>query len=241
MSTSWPSTVSSELQLPDGEADDWLTDLAAVPAPSGNPVPTPAEVTDRMQRLGADPADIQAILRILPDCERPGVQWAIGRCRRQLTDSMGDLAAHVPGWPSLPGEFGRYFYAVVFLATVPDVRRFHAAHGIEDATSWESLADMSQQLRVHRRIFGAGGLHTQEWLKLPFRGLLYSLGRLQFNFSRFRLDGAPDVPIGKGELVIGTHIPEIGPLDPEECRESFRRAGEFFQRHFPEPAIRYAT
>lgn len=241
MSTAWPSTVSTELQLQNGEARDWLTALAAMPAPSDDPLPTAAEVTEWMGHLGADPEDIKAVLRILPDCDRPGVRWAIGRCRQQLIDTMGDITATLPGWPGLPGEFGRYFYVVVFLATVPDVREFHTAHGIDEPTSWASLADISQQLRVHRRIFDVGGLHTQEWLKLPFRGLLYSLGRLQFNLYHFGFETAPDVPFDQGDLLIGAHIPETGPLGPEECLASFRRAGEFFATHFPDPPIRYAS
>lgn len=240
MSTSWPSTVIAELQLQDGQAQDWLSALSTSTAPSGNPLPTAAEVVDRLEHMGADKEDVQAILRVLPECDRPGVRWAIGRCRQQLIDAMGNAEAEVPGWPALPGEFGRYFYAFVFLATVPEVREYHTSRGIDEQTSWASLADLTQQLRVHRRIFGIGGLHTQEWLKLPFRGLLYSLGRLQFNFYRFGSKAVAGKPFEPNEPVIGTHIPETGPLDTDECIRSFERAREFFGKHFPELPIRYA-
>jgi hypothetical protein len=44
-----------------------------------------------------------------------------------------------------------------------------------------------------------------------------------------------------GEWVIGVHIPETGPLTPDEVDASFDQAREFFPRHFPEYPVRVAT
>jgi hypothetical protein len=42
-----------------------------------------------------------------------------------------------------------------------------------------------------------------------------------------------------GDAVLDIHIPEAGPLTPQACAESIRRALEFFPRHFPDqPAAR---
>jgi hypothetical protein len=45
----------------------------------------------------------------------------------------------------------------------------------------------------------------------------------------------------RGDPCLGTHIPETGPLTPEACDASFRRAREFFARHFPEESYPIAT
>jgi hypothetical protein len=107
------------------------------------------------------------------------------------------------------------------------------------------MSDLTQQLTVHRRIFGGGGLHTQTWLTLAFRGLLFQLGRLQFNLDLIDYDqsviDAAGAPFKRGDAVIGVHIPERGPMDPEACDASLRWAAEFFPRHFPERECRYAT
>ena len=56
------------------------------------------------------------------------------------------------------------------------------------------------------------------------------------------LDKAHWAPsMAKGDPVLFVHIPagwRHGPLSHEVCGESFRQAGEFFARHFPEQAFR---
>ncbi len=42
----------------------------------------------------------------------------------------------------------------------------------------------------------------------------------------------------KGDPALSFHIPASGPMDPGECRESFRRALDFFSRHFPDRPFR---
>jgi hypothetical protein len=92
-------------------------------------------------------------------------------------------------------------------------------------------------------MYGEGGLSTQNWMTLHFRGALYALGRLQFNRSRVRQDTAAIAAAGgqfrQGDPALGIHIPESGPLSPDACDGSFRWARDFFTRHFPEdrPAV----
>jgi hypothetical protein len=82
---------------------------------------------------------------------------------------------------------------------------------------------------VHRRTFDGFGLHTYGWMRIAWSGALYWLGRLQFNLTRYQ-----------DEWVVSTHIPESGPLTPQACADSFRRARAFFAEHFPEhPTTRF--
>jgi hypothetical protein len=124
-------------------------------------------------------------------------------------------------WPSLPrnlGAPGRFFYAYVFLAAVPDVRRWHRQRNIPDDVSWATLADLGRHLPVNRRVHGEGGLDRPLWLRSHFRGALYQLGRLQFCRSRIPYEPAMlehlAVPFRYGDPALDLHIPEQGPLTP---------------------------
>ncbi|SEA30965.1 hypothetical protein SAMN02910418_01327 [Bowdeniella nasicola] len=115
---------------------------------------------------------------------------------------------------------------VAHLVAIEAPRAFHRSRGITSARSSEALADLAQQVRVHRRTFGELGLHTLPWTSLLYTGRLYTLGRLQFDLHR-----GPD-----GRWRLGTHIPATGPLLPEAVNDSFAEASEFFPRHFPDLA-----
>lgn len=127
-----------------------------------------------------------------------------------------------------------------FLETLPDIRRYHQERGVSDEISWATLADLGQQLDVHRRTFGEYGLATHWWMSIHWSGVLYALGRLQFLLHQ--VPAANPVPgTEPGEWVIGVHIPETGPLTPEAIDDSFAQAREFFPRLFPEYPVKTAT
>jgi hypothetical protein len=89
---------------------------------------------------------------------------------------------------------------------------------------------------------------------LHFSGAIYALGRLQFNPYHLRTGPAgplfwyeaPDPRAGEeglrpGDPALGMHIPEAGPLTPEECDASVRAARAFYAAHFPEHRFRVIT
>jgi len=121
------------------------------------------------------------------------------------------------------------------------VLAYHADHGVPEAVSRTTLADLGRTLAVDRRMKGEGWPHRFQWLTLHVRGGIYELGRLQFQRDGGR-PAAPgaDAP-GPHDLALALHIPESGPLTPERCDESFRLAREFFPRHFPDEPYRVVT
>src|SRR5947209_2322021 len=119
------------------------------------------------------------------------------------------------------------------------------AHGVPDAISWATLADLGQHVRLTRRRTGQSGLDTQDWISLHYRGGIFALGRLQF--QPYHLQTGPDGPLfwyedraeagfRRGDPSLSLHIPESGPLTPAACVESFRLARTFFAERFPEYA-----
>jgi hypothetical protein len=151
---------------------------------------------------------------------------ATGRGEREpyvasLLEHMGSFE-RPPRLEQLPDRHP-LFYVLVFLEMLPHVRGYHRAHGISETDSRVILADLGRQLAWHRRRFGTPGLHQPNWLNFAFRGMIYQLGRLQF--ERVLHHESP---------ALSLHIPEFcGPLSPEAVDDSLDRARIFFARHFP--------
>jgi len=226
----------------------WLEELAAAgpPAPPTS-LPRPADVAPLLERLGIAGPDAAELTGALPSPDRtPEVWWLLERCHRRLVHDLGGTSPPDP-WPPLPeslGAPGRLFYVYVLLAAVPDVRRWHRRRGIPDEVSWATLADLGRHMAIHRRTHGEGGLDPPTWLWSHFSGALYQLGRLQFCRSRVPWEPAVLERLGvgfrHGDPALDLHIPEAGPLTPEACDRSLRRAGDFFPRHFPAERYRVA-
>lgn len=222
---------------------DWVADLEQVDAPAPVDLPTGSTLRDLLDRMAVPSEDAEEIAATQPDPERdPELWWLLERCRHRLVEQMGVPIAppHLPHLPEALDAKGRYFYVHMYLAVLPDTLAYFEQRRIPDDIVWETLADLGRQIPIHRRIYGRGGLDVQFWFTLHFRGLIYSMGRLQFN--RARIDADQDgAPYGKGDYVLGVHIPEAGPMSREECDESFRRVKEFYATYFPEEPYRYAN
>lgn len=149
----------------------------------------------------------------------------------RLADRVGRIDGMAPGFfDDLPDEPGRprgVLALLALIATTAEVRAAHAARGISPEESASGLADLGQQLSVHRLVFGEFGLHTQNWMTVAWSGAMFWLGRLQFNILP-RPAGATT----ERDWVISTHIPRTGGLDPAAVDDAFARAADFFGRHF---------
>ncbi|MFF0724353.1 acyltransferase domain-containing protein [Streptomyces sp. NPDC004134] len=224
------AAVRDQLRL-DGTYASWTDALAAAhPAPPPAGVPRGAELTALLRAVGVperEDAELTAALAEVTAAGSP-YAWLLDRAvaaRAAALGSVGDDRGDPGSGPALPaalGAAGRWFHAAVFLAALPEVRAYHARHGVPDDVSWATLADLGNKVGVHRRVYGVGGMDKQWWMVLPYGGILYRLGRLQFNLDR-------DPVAGHG---LDVHIPEGGPLDPQACEESYARAAEFFPRRF---------
>ncbi|GAA2206841.1 hypothetical protein GCM10009850_022990 [Nonomuraea monospora] len=220
---------------------EWLAHLESVDGPD---LVLPADPTPELLRLTVPHEDVGAVLAARP--EPGGGQWWLAeRCVRSLVSAMGSLDGP-PFFPPLP-ELGPYFYVHVFLGALPHTLAYHRELGVAPQVSWATLADVGRAMAVHRKRYGRGGVHAPYWLMLHARGVLYALGRLQFN--RDTLGGsvgeavrASGTPAGPGSPSLGVHVPDfLGPLSPAACDASFALARQFFPRHFPGERVRVMT
>ncbi|MBM9509891.1 DUF5596 domain-containing protein [Streptomyces sp. KK5PA1] len=221
----------ADVRLPHGEAlAEVLLDLA-VAHEDINPV------VGAREQLGADPV----------------LAELLERCVRTFVRDMGvvgggpQLGPRLPALPSGTGPAGHWFALLVFAATVRHTLAFHLRRGIPAEVSRRTFADVGRQCAVHYRRHGTPGIVNTSWLTRHFRGVLYHLGRLQYERTRLggrtgRAVAEAGGPAGPGDLSLNVHIPDFsGPLTPVACDESVERARAFFARHFSDGPHTVAT
>lgn len=179
---------------------------------------------------GDDVGDLQRVARATLD--RPDDLAVVEQAARRLLDRVGSLPARDGDdvWAGLAvGEEGE-LAVLALLATAPALSAFHASRGVPADVSAATVADLGQQVWVHRLVTDRFGLHSYAWeTGWVWSGALYRLGRLQFSIEEgTRVDGT-----GR-ELVCSTHIPRGASLAPADVDASLAAAAPFFARHFPE-------
>ena len=194
------------------------------------PLPAKADAPAILERLAVRPADAAEIMAGWPDADSalwtPELRWLLDRSIALVRADLGGYGWLPPG-PELPRERGlawRHLYVYAYLALVDAVRGYHRDHGIAEAVSWASLADLGRNLDVDRRMNREGWPVMQSWLTLHARGAVYELGRLQHQ---------------RGSTAIDLHVPDSGPLTPKAVTASLEEARGFFEQHFPDE--RYAA
>lgn len=196
---------------------------------------TDQDASDLLPLLDAAAADAEVLAEVAETANR--LRAAAG-----LEVPEVDLAAEKERHDALqrrlaPGE--GLVAILALLVSTSTVRAWHAVRGLTPEQSWEVLADLGQQMRVHRAGTGRLGLHQLNWVSMNWAGRLVHLGRLQFDLHRRRaaqLAGAGSTPSADSSRrwVLGTHIPARGPLDPSEVDASFDAATVYFTEHYPE-------
>jgi hypothetical protein len=192
--------------------------------------PDLAERAKALGFRGDDVADLVAVAR--RTLERPDDLVVVEQAAGRLLDWIGSLPARAgdPVWEGLDvGEDGE-LAVLALLATAPALAAFHASRGVPDDVSAATVADLGQQVWVHRLVSGRFGLYSYAWeTGWVWSAALYRLGRLQLSLEEGnRVDGT-----GR-ELVISTHIPRGDALLPAEVDASLAAAQPFFAEHFAE-------
>ncbi len=149
MSNLDPADVWSRLGLP-AETMAWLRCIEPPATTRGPVLPDDAEAGRLLEQLGVEPIDRAETLASRPNPEaHPAPWWVLDRAYHDLLSNMGrgQPVEGFGGWPGMPegtGAVGRRLYAWVFLAALPEVRRYHADRGVPDDISWDSLVASSR-------------------------------------------------------------------------------------------------
>jgi hypothetical protein len=217
--------------------------------------PEREEARRLLGRLGTPERDVPEIMAHYPEpSAKPGWWPLLVDTRDRLLAKMDQPLAVGVGYDDIgslsPGGIGLgsaapFFGIYVLLAALPDVLDCHGRHGVPEEVSWRTLGDLGRQIGIYRKIHGRSGFEEFGWLSRGFRGLVFHLGRLQFERSFLHPEwrSLTDLAEAAGPQgrVLQVHIPEGGPLSPELCDESLALALDFFPRYFPDEEYRVGT
>jgi hypothetical protein len=229
----------------------WLDHLDAIgPPPSPPIVPSGNDLTAFLRYVEVPTRAFDPILRLRPEIDRdPDLRWLLDRSMQSLLLEM-DRWAWPPAFPRLPEELGEitsWFFIYVYAAITPHTRALHETHGIPDHVTQATLSDIGRHVLIHQARHQTLGLAGPDWMMLHARGMLFQLGRLQFERARLGTTSSSALqqaghPYQKGDPVLAVHIPGfMGPFTPEDCDASFALAREFFATHFPDERYQIAV
>jgi hypothetical protein len=233
----------------DPDHAEWYEALNAAEPVPGATWPDAAAFEEFLE-IAAVPEEDRPIVRdLLPVAQGdPDLRWVIEHYVWLLAARIG-----VPGYQRLPplpdgfGEVAPHLFTFVHAVHWPLTCAFFDQRGVPDEIVRATMADIGRHYVIERVQCNRSGLDGGErWLTFHARGLIYQLGRLQFEMAPLggrtsqALQGA-GVACEEGEPVIMVHIPGfMGPFPPDACDASFAMAKVFFARHFPEWQFRLA-
>ena len=140
-------------------------------------------VRRRLQYLAVPEDDIAILQALYPEASaNPDLHWVIDRYVRLLRARMGEPGyAPLPALPDGFGEVGLHLFTFVHAAILPETLAYHRAHGVPDDISRATMADIGRHYVIERTERHRSGLNGgDKWLTFHARGLIYQLGRLQF-------------------------------------------------------------
>ena len=105
---------------------------------------------------------------------------------------------------------------------------------IEDKIYWDTFYDLTIWCENCFRKYGEYGIAQYDWFFRHIECRIFRLGRLEFEKMKSEWELTDDgIQINKGDDVISVHIPEGGKLEPEQIRDSYRQAYEFWGMECP--------
>ena len=230
----------------------WLASLEALdlrgleipPLPAG---PDFAEALAWLAVPDDDRATMHALHPVVAASEE--LEWLRSRSVASMLAVMDVVALPhgFPTWPESTGELGRFFYVFVYASMMPETQALYERRGIPDEIQRATMADIGRNMQVHRKRHGTHGLAAPDWLMLHPRGLIFQLGRLQFERAKLGNRTGTTIhdsgfPWKTGDPTLSIHIPDfMGPMSPEACDASFAEAAAFFPRYFPEEDVHTAV
>jgi hypothetical protein len=240
-------TAISDFFTQDDVFIHWHTHLEDIGAPPFTvTLPSGQDLLSTLRYLEIPEEDVPHVLRLAPSpSSNPELWWFLERAVHSLVRYMGE----VPGPPRFAPLTGanhpeyRFFYVHVFIAALPHVQQYFTRRGIPETVVQATVADLGRNVRVYRKRTGQGGLGVAWWLTLHFRGMIYQLGRLQFERARLgdraaRQASRVGLKFRADDHVLSIHIPDfLGPMTPEACDASIAEAHTIFSTYFPDEPV----
>lgn len=160
----------------------------------------------------------------------------LGR-EKYINEEKLDYNAVIKNISEICGENGRNRYPahmLFFLIISKDLKKRYEKLGIDEEIYYDSMRDLKWKLLECYETDGVWGISVAWWEPGFFVPDRFTLGRLQFELFKFGHDyTGHGFTLTPDSTVINMHIPSSGPMTPELCMDSFKRAHEFYRDQFP--------
>lgn len=165
---------------------------------------------------------------------------AIPLCERILADYADDYAAirekmqdkdRIYALAEKMNEDGDAVMLAVCILLGIDAEALYRERGIAEEVYWASMRDITIWTKTCMKMRGHVGLYEYGWILSFLTAGIVRLHRLEFHIISFmdnKTWSKAGVTVKGGDPVINIHIPEDGPLKPDDVIESFRRAYRYF-------------
>ncbi len=118
------------------------------------------------------------------------------------------------------------------------LKELYRQRGLDIKIYHDTCLDFKAKLMECIQIKGVWGTFVTDWFGRFFQMTRFALGRLQFE-----INPAPNPrtvgnnTLQEGAPCVGIHIPGLGPMKEEDCRDSFIMASKFFAPAFPDGIV----
>lgn len=127
---------------------------------------------------------------------------------------------------------------VFVLCLSEHLRELYLRRGLDIQIYKDSCLDFKAKLMECHDIRGIWGTFVTDWFSRFFNLTRFALGRLQFEINPVPSEiSAKGRIVHAGDPAVSIHIPSIGPLSENACRESFIKASEFFACGFKDGVV----
>ena len=138
------------------------------------------EVCDTLRMTGDARGALLAAVGAI--AAHPALERLAWHCHWMLF--LGSEEYSVRSWPKVAeGKDSALFYALVLLSGLPSLLENNRKRGIDERITINTLSEFTRNLRENAE--GVWELRVTEWMKYPFKGKVFLLGRLNFKFDQF--------------------------------------------------------
>ncbi len=192
-----------------------------------------AFLTELFTRIRVPEADAAALLAAYQRTVESGDAPRFSSLARRFYEERLTLNRALAEWAPIGERLGISIHTLTFLQIAHTVRELIPlwCRDYPEAILWDTLQDLGYKEKICRAVQGVAGTFHPDWYEDMLRRGIFALGRLQFQPRLSPLDYEGErLTLKKGDPVLFVHIPEAGPLRPEDCLDSYRRAFAFFPK-----------
>jgi hypothetical protein len=126
------------------------------------------------------------------------------------------------------------------IALSKHTRVLYEQKGISHEIFLDTMYDLKAKLMECYQLHEVWGTEVFWWEIDLFNLSLIALGRLQFEVIEYEGEYEGEMyNLKNGDKVLNMHIPSGKPLDCKECKESFKKAAEFYKEYFVDRPVAF--